>query len=493
MSFLVDGSVGPGLLVLVVAAVLVALSFEMVNGFHDTANAVATVIYTHSLTPVQAVVWSGVWNFLGVVLSTGAVAFGIVALLPVELILHVGTQAGFAMIFALLLSAIIWNLGTWYLGLPASSSHTLIGSIVGVGLANSWMNGHSFGEGLNWGKLRDTMVALITSPLVGFVFAALLLWLAKAVIRNPALYRAPDGPTPPPPWIRGLLVLTCTGVSFAHGSNDGQKGMGLIMLVLIGLVPATFALHLDEPAEQLVRIAVSARAAQPIFDRGAGSASVGNADDADRLVAHFLTTEQATPETMAALAFVNRRIAEVTGAVTSLRELGPSRRSRVRRDIYVIDSGIAKLTKVGAVSGSEMVSLQQLRADLLPLTAYIPLWVKLAVALALGIGTMVGWGRIVVTIGEKIGKSHLTYAQGASAELVAASTIGLADVAGVPVSTTHILASGIAGTMYANRSGLQRDTLRNIVLAWVLTVPATMLLGSVLFAASLFVVLRLSG
>jgi PiT family inorganic phosphate transporter len=493
VSFLFDGSVGLSLLAIVAVALLLALSFEMVNGFHDTANAVATVIYTHSLTPTQAVVWSGLWNFLGVVSSSGAVAFAIVALLPLELILHVGSSAGLAMVFALLLSAILWNVGTWYLGLPASSSHTLIGSIVGVGLANSAINGQSFGEGVNWGKLHETMVALVTSPLIGFAGAALLLWLAKALIRDPALYRAPDGPKPPPPWIRGLLVLTCTGVSFAHGSNDGQKGIGLIMLVLIGLLPAIFALHLDVDRAQLLGIAAASRAAQPIFETGAGTARVDNADDADRLIAQFLTTGRLEPAAMAGLAFVNRRIAEVTGGHASLRELGRAARSRLRRDIYAVDSGIDKLVKVGAIAGTEAATLQHLRVQLTPLTDYIPLWVKLAVAIALGIGTMVGWKRIVLTLGEKIGKSHLTYAQGASAELVAMSTIGLADGVGLPVSTTHILASGIAGAMYANRSGLQAATLRNIVLAWVLTLPACVLLGSVLFAASLFAVLRLVG
>jgi inorganic phosphate transporter, PiT family len=493
VSFLFDGSVSAGLLILVVIALLFALGFEMVNGFHDTANAVATVIYTHSLTPLQAVIWSGVWNFLGVLSSTGAVAFAIVALLPIELILHVGRGAGLAMIFSLLLSAMIWNLGTWYLGLPASSSHTLIGSIVGVGIANSLLSGGGFGEGVNWGKLEETMVALITSPLIGFVAAAGLLLLAKAVIRDPRLYKAPEGPLPPPLWIRSLLVLTCTGVSFAHGSNDGQKGMGLVMLVLIGLLPATFALHLDAARGHLPVIVASSRAAQPVFETGAAGRKVDNAEAADQIVSHFLTTGTFSPETMAALAFVNGRLGETLGRVESIRDLGPSRRSRVRRDIYVLDAGIAKLVKTGAVTGADAAAVQQLRGHLAPLTDYIPLWVKLAVALALGLGTMIGWRRIVVTLGEKIGKSQLTYAQGASAEMVAAATIGAADVIGLPVSTTHILSSGIAGTMFANRSGLQAATLRNILLAWVLTVPACMLLGSVLFAASLFVVLRLAG
>jgi PiT family inorganic phosphate transporter len=493
LSFLFDGSIAPGLLVLVALAVLFALGFEMVNGFHDTANAVATVIYTHSLTPMQAVMWSGLWNFLGVLSSTGAVAFAIVALLPIELILHVGASAGFAMIFALLVSAMVWNIGTWYLGLPASSSHTLIGSIVGVGLANSMINGDGFGEGVNWGKVQETVAALVTSPLIGFVAAAGLLLLARKLIRDSALYRAPDGPKPPPPWIRGLLVLTCTGVSFAHGSNDGQKGMGLIMLVLIGLLPTTFALHLDAGPDKLPAIVTASRAAQPIFDDRDGDLRVDNAEVADRIVAQFLTSGRLEPATMASLAFVNNRLAETLGRIEAIRDLGPSRRSRVRRDIYVLESGIAKLIKTGDVTGADAATLQQLRAQLSPLTDYIPMWVKIAVALALGLGTMIGWRRIVVTLGEKIGKSHLTYAQGASAELVAASTIGLADVIGAPVSTTHILSSGIAGTMYANRSGLQADTLRNIVLAWVLTLPACVLLGSLLFAGSLYVVLRIAG
>jgi len=493
VSFLFDGSVSAGLLAIVVIAVLFALGFEMVNGFHDTANAVATVIYTHSLTPLQAVVWSGFWNFLGVLTSSGAVAFAIVALLPIELILHVGGTAGFAMIFALLLSAMIWNLGTWYLGLPASSSHTLIGSIVGVGIANSMINGQGFGEGVNWGKLEGTMVALLTSPLIGFIAAAALLLVAKAVIRDPRLYKAPEGPLPPPLWIRSLLVLTCTGVSFAHGSNDGQKGMGLVMLVLIGLLPTTFALHLDVARGQLPTIVAASRAAQPVFENAAAGRKVDDAEQADRVVSRFLTTGQYDAATMAALAFVNGRLGETLGAVESVRDLGPSRRSRVRRDIYVIDSGSAKLVKSGAVKGAEAAALQQLRGHLQPLIDYIPMWVKIAVALALGFGTMVGWRRIVKTLGEKIGKSHLTYAQGASAELVAAGTIGMADVVGMPVSTTHILSSGIAGAMFANRSGLQAATLRNILLAWVLTVPATVLLGSVLFAAGLYVALSFAG
>ena len=434
-------------------------------------------------------VWSGSWNFIGVLLSSGAVAFGIVALLPVELILHVGSDAGFAMIFALLLSAIIWNLGTWYFGLPASSSHTLIGSIVGVGLMNAYINRGGFGEGVNWGKLTETMVVLLTSPLVGFAAAALLLVLARKLVRDPALFRSPEGKAPPPLWIRSLLVLTCTGVSFAHGSNDGQKGMGLIMLVLIGLVPVAFALHLPPSVAGLRPVVEASRAIQPIL---AKAPATGSFDDAaaDAHLSRYLTTGKPDRATIPALAFKNDSVGAMLAGIKSVDDLSAAQRSRLRRDIYLIDGAIGRLIKTNLVNDAEAAALDNLRAEFEPLTNHIPLWVKIAVAVALGLGTMVGWKRIVVTIGEKIGKSHLTYAQGASAELVAMGTIGFADSMGVPVSTTHVLASGIAGTMFANRSGLQRDTLRNILLAWVLTVPACMLLGSVLFAGFLHLILN---
>jgi len=486
MEFLSDGSLGWIALVILLFALLLTFGFEFVNGFHDTANAVATVIYTNALTPSQAVVWSGLWNFLGVVVSSGAVAFAIVALLPLELILHVRSEAAFAMVMALLLSAIIWNVGTWYLGLPASSSHTLIGSIVGVGLMNSLIAGHCFGEGVNWGKVEETLFALVTSPVIGFIGAAAVLALARLLIRSPDLHRAPEG-NAPPPW---RMLLTCTGVSFAHGSNDGQKGMGLIMLILIGLAPATYALHLPLASDKIGAIITASRAAQPIFAR---APSVGPIDDesADDDISRFLTTGTLDDRTLPSLAQKNADVAVTLGSVASVRELSVAERSRLRRDIYLVDDGILKLVRGGLVTGADAVTLDALRGAFLPLTNHIPSWVKLAVALTLGLGTMIGWKRIVRTIGEKIGQSRMTYAQGASAEIVAMVTIGAADVAGLPVSTTHILASGVAGAMFASHSKLQRTTLRNIVLAWVLTLPACMMLGSLLFAATLYAFLRL--
>jgi inorganic phosphate transporter, PiT family len=482
--------------ILLFLAILLALSFEFVNGFHDTANAVATVIYTHTLKPSQAVVWSGLWNFIGVLSSSGAVAFGIVALLPVELVINVGSGAGFAMVFALLISSIVWNLGTWYLGLPASSSHTLIGSIVGVGLMNSLMSPDSaFGDGVNWAKVEDTVKALIFSPLLGFVAAALLLLAAKAVLRNPALYKAPEGDKPPPMGIRALLVLTCTGVSFAHGSNDGQKGMGLIVLILVGIIPTTFALDLATSADAVHRLAAtSAQFSRSLDETPAAHPASADGDAAHKALTRYLRSGKISPETVPALAVANARAAARLAPLDTLATLPPADRVALRLDVYLVSETLARMQKAKQLpAGLDAAAAASYQKSLKRLTNFIPLWVKIAVSLALGLGTMIGWKRIVVTVGEKIGKAHLTYAQGASAELVAFATIEAADILGLPVSTTHILSSGIAGTMVANGSGIQRETVRNIILAWVLTLPVCVLLGAALFGAALFFVLRVLG
>jgi PiT family inorganic phosphate transporter len=471
-----------------------ALSFEFVNGFHDTANAVATVIYTHSLKPWVAVIWSGMWNLIGVLTSSGAVAFGILALLPVELVLNVGSGAGFAMVFALLISAIIWNLGTWYFGLPASSSHTLVGAIMGVGLANSMMSpGHVFGEGVNWAKASEVGISLLVSPVVGFTFSALLLLLFKATVKRRELYIAPDKEKAPPSWIRGLLVLTCTGVSFAHGSNDGQKGMGLIMLILIGIVPVTFAVDLQTGQMPIAELVATTQAISFQMDRHSpGVAMAGNQVAAEELSSYLKTTGVMTERTFAAVGTKCREISAELSGRQSLSELNEDQRKLLRSDLYLTSEALGKLIKQKKMDDpAEQKTAADLKKHMDKLTKFIPLWVKVAVALALGLGTMIGWKRIVVTVGEKIGKDHLTYAQGASAELVAMATILAADQLGLPVSTTHVLSSGVAGTMAANRSGLQMDTLRNLLLAWVLTLPVCVLLGAGIFAFSLNVLIRL--
>jgi PiT family inorganic phosphate transporter len=483
-------------IVLLCCALLLAFGFEAINGFHDTANAVATVIYTHTLKPWHAVVWSGLWNFTGVLLSSGAVAFGIVALLPVELVLHAGSAAGFAMVFALLISAVIWNFSTWYVGIPASSSHTLIGSIVGVGLMNAAVSKHPFGDGVNWGKLHDTFLALFLSPIIGFVVAGGLLLLMKAIVRNKKLYEAPVGEAPPVWWIRALLVLTCTGVSFAHGSNDGQKGMGLIMLILIGVLPGVYAINPMVTQAAVEKLVSDCRSVQPILAAKAAQGAQPSEQDAENALSDFLKSGAKVEErTYSSLAFENERIERIAATAPTMDALTDQQRKDLRTKTYLVGESIGKLTKGGKEFPDPQVakSLTDYKRELDGITKFIPVWVKFMVALCLGIGTMIGWKRIVVTIGEKIGKSHLTYAQGASAELVTWATIQGADILGLPVSTTHILSSGVAGTMAANHSGLQMQTLRNIMLAWVLTVPVTVFLGAALFGAGLYIVLNWFG
>src|SRR3954453_4724944 len=467
--------------VLLLVALLIALAFEFVNGFHDTANAVATVIYTHSMPAEFAVMWSGFFNFLGVLVSSGAVAFGIVSLLPVELILQVGSGAGFAMVFALLIAAIIWNLGTWWLGLPASSSHTLIGSIIGVGIANALMRGQDGTSGVDWGKATEIGWSLLLLPLFGFIMAAVLLLVLKFVVRNPALYQAPEGNKAPPLWIRGILIATCTGVSFAHGSNDGQKGMGLIMLILIGTVPTAYALNRALPESQVAQFQKTSEAASKVVAaKGAGHSIIGDPRPA---VTQYVAARQISEGTYPSLAVLVKDVGEQVQKYGSLNKVPAEAVGNTRNDMYLTSEAIRFLLKdkESDPKKEEVDTLKAYKGSLDSATKFIPLWVKIAVAIALGLGTMIGWKRIVVTVGEKIGKTHLTYAKGASAELVAAATIGAADVFGLPVSTTHVLSSGVAGTMAANGSGLQLATIRNMVMAWVLTLPVAILLSGTLY------------
>jgi PiT family inorganic phosphate transporter len=466
--------------VLLGVALFIALAFEFVNGFHDTANAVATVIYTHSMPAQVAVVWSGVWNLIGVLSSSGLVAFTVISLLPVELILQVGSSAGFAMVFALLIAAIIWNIGTWYFGIPNSSSHALVGSIMGVGLMNQWMGGPNGTSGVDWGQAANVFRSLAFSPVVGFVLAALLLLFAKFALPYPALYKAPEGGKPPPPMIRALLVLTCTGVSFFHGSNDGQKGMGLIMLILIGTVPMAYALNHSVGADQVQVFSVNSQRAQAVLAAHGGS---GNSADPRKDVTEAIRTRAVTPESLPALRLLVVDIARQVSEYGALAKVPAEKTTNMRNDMYLASEMLARMAKSDKpqFSATEQADLKTYKASIDNATKFIPTWVKVAVAIALGLGTMIGWKRIVVTVGEKIGKTHLTYGQGASAEIVAMITIGAADMWGWPVSTTHVLSSGVAGTMAANKSGLQWSTIRNMALAWITTLPAAIILSGSLF------------
>jgi PiT family inorganic phosphate transporter len=468
--------------ILLGVALFIALGFEFVNGFHDTANAVATCIYTHSLEPHVAVIYSGCLNFIGVLLSSGAVAYSIVNLLPVELILKVSSGSGFAMVFALLIAAILWNLATWWRGLPASSSHTMIGSIIGVGVANQLMHGRSGLSGVDMTQVKKVFTALLVSPLVGFSMAAILFFLFKLLARDPRLYKAPEGTAPPPFYIRLLLIGTCGGVSYFHGSNDGQKGMGLIMLILVGTVPTAYALnHTVGVKEVQTFAAVSTQVAGALSNYASPGATIG---DSGAVLENFVSTKKYDPSVMLALQQEVTDIRNEAVGYGSLAGVPSNMQANVRNQMYLTSAALTILptaARAPQISASDTAVLGNYKKFLDKSTKFIPTWVKVAVALALGLGTMIGWKRIVVTVGEKIGKTHLTYAQGAAAEITAMITIGLADGYGLPVSTTHVLSSGVAGTMAANKSGLQLSTIRDIALAWVFTLPAAAVLSGCLF------------
>ncbi|HCA5043325.1 TPA: inorganic phosphate transporter [Acinetobacter baumannii] len=470
--------------ILLSTALLIALGFEFVNGFHDTANAVATVIYTNALPAPVAVMWAGFCNFLGVMVASGAVAYGIIALLPVELIMNMGSGAGFAMVFALLIAAILWNLGTWFLGIPASSSHTLIGSILGVGIMNHLLSASTgvTTSGVDMDQVIKVGKALLFSPLIGFAFAAIVFLLVKTIFkRQLELFQPPEGNKPPPAIIRAILIFTCTGVSFAHGSNDGQKGMGLIMLILVGLVPLAYSLNKNLDTQQVQsfhqlssQTAVLLKQNQPELTD----------EKARAVLTKYIQTKQQTPEVVPALASMTDHLGERVSSYSNLKDIPEAAISEIRNDMYLSTTTFKRLDKADALpkmDDSQKKLVKDYRSSLDSFLQYIPNWVKVAVALALGLGTMVGWKRIVVTVGERIGKHHMTYGQGMSAELVAMSTIAAADGLGMPVSTTHVLNSAVAGTMVANKSGLNFNTVKTILSAWVFTLPATICLSGGLY------------
>ncbi|ATY31355.1 inorganic phosphate transporter [Sphingomonas psychrotolerans] len=473
-----------GVFAFLVLALLIALGFEFVNGFHDTANAVATVIYTNSMPAHFAVVWSGFFNFLGVMFSSGAVAYSIITLLPVDLILNVGSAAGFAMIFALLLAAVLWNLGTWYVGLPNSSSHTLIGSVLGVGFANQLIAAGSRGgtAGVDWSQAQKVLTGLWMAPLIGFFAALLLLLVMRAVIRRPELYRAPEGDKAPPRGVRALLIFTCTAVSFSHGSNDGQKGMGLIMLILIGCAPTAYALNRTLPASATPAFVQTANVATAAFDARSGGIAMAPEQARTTLTTALQQRKVDSPQVYAALDSLSTDLTARVASYGSLSKVPAEATPNVRNDMYlVLDTTKLATKKPEGFREDELKAIKAYQSNLEAGTRFIPLWVKVVVAIALGLGTMIGWKRIVITVGERIGKQHMTYGMGATAELVAAVTILSADRFGLPVSTTHILSSGVAGASVANGAGLQGRTIAQLAAAWLLTLPAAMALSGGLY------------
>jgi len=452
-----------GIFALLILCILAACAFEFVNGFHDTANAVATVIYTNSLKPVPAVIWSGICNFIGVFIGGIGVAMGIVKLLPTEALVDPNLFHNVALIMALLLSAIIWNLGTWYLGLPASSSHTLIGSILGVGLAFPFVEENS-ATAVDFTKAYEIGASLVVSPLIGFSLTVFLMFFLKKFLNQDSIFKEPKKGKTPPLWIRSILVATCTGVSLSHGANDGQKGVGLMMLILIGIMPAFFALNSKLPFEtsgpHMTQI----------------SQTLARIDTQDLGQKEILLLRDSRGYLAKLSFFSDNKHQDMLSATQKLE----------------IRSSLIRLHKsIGSLLTSQNVGLSKKDRDILthnlkdlkPHTDYSPFWVTFLISISLGLGTTIGWKRIVKTLGEKIGKEHLTYAQGASSELVAASTIAFSTYLSLPVSTTHVLSSGIAGSMVASKGvkNLRKDTVKNILLAWLLTLPATMLISATLF------------
>jgi PiT family inorganic phosphate transporter len=453
----------PTLTFLLIACLLAACAFEFINGFHDTANAVATVIYTNSLKPWVAVIWSGIWNSVGVFAGGITVAMGISYLLPVEVLADQNVYHSVALIMSLLLTAIVWNLGTWYFGIPCSSSHTLVGSILGVGLAYSFIAEKS-GNYVNWSKAGDIGLSLLISPLVGFSLSILIMYILRITVKNKSIFKAPKTNDPPPFWIRMILLLTCTGVSYSHGSNDGQKGVGLVMLILIALAPSYFALKTDV---DLPKVKTELAVIDSVLYK---TISTPLAKDDSLEVAKLITISS-----------------KVTTVLNSkpVDSLDVKQKFEVRQGVIKLGKEVEKLrkSKTIALSEADKSTLKSSITGVKDITEYSPKWVIFMISISLGLGTMVGWKRIVKTIGEKIGKQHLNYAQGASSELVAASTIGLATAFGLPVSTTQVLSSGIAGSMVASKGvkNLQGGTIKNIAIAWVLTLPVTILLSGILF------------
>lgn len=449
-----------GLSFLLLLCIVIVCLFEFINGFHDTANAVATVIYTNTLKPWHAVIWSGLWNFLGVLAGGVAVAMGIANLLPVDVLMEQGIAHNVAMVMAILLAAIAWNLGTWYFGIPCSSSHTLIGSILGVGIVFARLPENVTGIGVNWQKAIDIGMSLLISPLFGFSIAIMLMFILRTIIQNKEIFKEPNPEGTPPTWIRAILIATCTGVSFAHGSNDGQKGVGLMLIILMTFLPLQFALN-------------------PKFDALAASAAVNNIE---QIVQKNAQKGSIAP---AELSKAGEAIASLKQDISTFDKDNSKSKFAIRKRIQLLDKKMKVFLEFPGLI-SESADRKQIKDNLGQLKTYTdfaPYWIVVVIALSLGLGTMFGWKRIVVTIGEKIGKRHMTYAEGATAELVAASTIGLSTYYGLPVSTTQVLSSGVAGGMVASKGvkNLQAATIQNIALAWILTLPVTIALSGGLY------------
>jgi inorganic phosphate transporter, PiT family len=346
-------------------------------------------------------------------------------------------------------------------------------------VANALMHGQTGTSGVDWSQAAKVGYSLLLSPLIGFGLASLLLLVLKVLVRRPEIYDEPQGKAPPPWWIRSILVLTCTGVSFAHGSNDGQKGMGLIMLILVGTVPTAYALNRAMPVSEMTHFVAVAEATQQSLMK---TTDVPVPTEPRQVLSQYVADRSLNDEVVPAIAALVGDVGQQVRQYGTLANVPAAAVRNVRNDMYLTSESLRVLEQGATRFSSDTArDVTEFKREIDSATKFIPLWVQVAVAIALGLGTLVGWKRIVRTVGERIGKTHLTYAQGACAELTAMVTIGAADEFGLPVSTTHVLSSGVAGTMAANRSGLQWSTVRNLLTAWVLTLPMAIVLSGTLY------------
>ena len=466
---------------LLLLSLAIALFYEMINGFHDTANAVAMIIYTHSMKARDSVIMSGFMNFLGVLLGGIGVAYAIVHLLPVDIMVETNQNASLAMVYSLLISAVIWNFGTWYFALPVSSSHSLIGSIIGVSTTFGVLNGFDISQSVNWKVVYGVLTGLALSPLIGFGLAFLLMKLSRKYINSPKLFKSPSQEEKrkhPNFWARMGIIATGAGVSFAHGSNDGQKGIGLIMIILIGILPNYYALNMDAHHYKIIQTKDAANNLARFY--ADNSETIVQLVSEKRLISALKTKNTIAECNVNQVGETISLVATKLDGIDSYSQLSNDDRWSVRTSILCSDNFFAQAEKTYLLidkDKSDYIATQ--RKQLVSPIEYAPYWVIMAVAFAIGIGTMVGYKRIVHTIGEKIGAKPINYMQGTVAQFTAMITILLANFAHTPVSTTHILSSAVTGSMMSETDGgVQKGTVKIILLSWLFTLPVTALMGS---------------
>jgi PiT family inorganic phosphate transporter/low-affinity inorganic phosphate transporter len=468
----------------------IALFYEMINGFHDTANAVAMIIYTNSMEPKYSVIMSGIMNFLGVILGGIGVAYAIVHLLPLDIMVSSNQNATLAMIYSLLISAVVWNFGTWYFGLPVSSSHSLIGSLIGVSTVFGIMHGFEFSQSVNWKALYGVLTALAISPIVGFGFAYLLMKITRRFVHNPKFYKSPDLEVKrkrPNFWMRMGLIATGAGVSFAHGANDGQKGIGIVMIILIGILPAYYALDMNSQHYKIQQTRDSAANLARFYAEN--NASLTQLVNDKQLISALKTTTTIAECNVNNVYNTTALVATKLTDVSSYTQLSLADRWSIHTAILCSDNFFGQVEKKYLLTDkdkSDYIATQ--RKTLISATEYVPIWVIIAVALALSIGTMIGYKRIVHTIGEKIGSQPINYMQGTVAQAMAMFTILAANFFHAPVSTTHIVSSAVAGSMVAEPEGsVQKSTVQTILLSWLFTLPITALLSAGIYYCLSFI------